>query len=294
MVKNMVQNSSIWFKMVQCCSVLLLTMLLVACEVIPAGEREEVIFTPTAPDAVKRSSLLIEYSGWQCVNCPTAAEEAHRLKELYGEDLVVVVMHPESNPNTRYTGATGKVDESVKRYICPESDSIYMMMGGSNATEFPTGNINMVKDETKGYFQSFDKWATLVSQAYENPKPVLLSQEVVGHADSQDIWLAVDIANLDTEAIEATLQVWLTEDSIIGKQKKPEGTDKNYVHNHLMRASISPIWGEVLSIDAQMTQQVVYEYTLPDKVVKENCNIVAIVSVNGEVVQAKETRITIE
>ena len=269
-------------------------MLLVACEVIPAGEREEVIFTPTAPDAVKRSSLLIEYSGWQCVNCPTAAEEAHRLKELYGEDLVVVVMHPESNPNTRYTGATGKVDESVKRYICPESDSIYIMMGGSNATEFPTGNINMVKDETKGYFQSFDKWATLVSQAYENPKPVLLSQEVVGHADSQDIWLAVDIANLDTEAIEATLQVWLTEDSIIGKQKKPEGTDKNYVHNHLMRASISPLWGEVLPIDAQMTEQVVYEYTLPDKVVKENCNIVAIVSVNGEVVQAKETRITIE
>jgi hypothetical protein len=43
-----------------------------------------------------------------------------------------------------------------------------------------------------------------------------------------------------------------------------------------------------------MTQQMVYEYTLPEKVVKENCNIVAIVSVNGEVVQAKETRIHIE
>jgi hypothetical protein len=43
-----------------------------------------------------------------------------------------------------------------------------------------------------------------------------------------------------------------------------------------------------------MTQQVVYEYSLPAKVVKENCNIVALVSMNGEVVQAKETRITIE
>lgn len=288
MVKNMVQNSSKWFKMVQCGSALLLTMLFVACEVIPAGEREEVIFTPTAPDAVKRSSLLIEYSGWQCVNCPTAAEEAHRLKELYGEDLVVVVMHPESNPNTRHN------NKPALNYTCPEADSVYLMMGGTNTTPFPTGNVNMVQDISKGYFQDFDKWGTLVSQAYAIPKPILLSQEVRGSADTREIWMAMDITNLDTKVIEATLQVWLTEDSVMGSQKKPEGTDKNYAHNHLMRASISPLWGETQPIDAHMTQQVVYEYTLPDKVVKENCNIVAIVSVNGEVVQAKETRITIE
>jgi hypothetical protein len=271
-----------------CFLLLVLGSLLTSCEVIPNGEQEKVIFTPTDPSAVKRTSLLIEYSGWQCVNCPTAAEEAHRLKELYGENLVVVVMHPESNPNTRHN------NKPALNYTCPEADSVYLMMGGTNTTPFPTGNINMVKDASKGYFQDFAQWATQVSQAYENPKPVLLSQEVRGYADSRDIWMAVDITNLDTKAIEATLQVWLTEDSVIGSQKKPEGTDKEYAHNHLMRASITPMWGEVLPIDAHMTQQVVYEYTLPDKVVKENCNIVAIVSINGEVVQASETKIIIK
>ena len=167
-------------------------------------------------------------------------------------------------------------------------------MGGTNTTPFPTGNVNMVQEATKGYFQDFDKWGTLISQAYASPKPILLSQEVTGTADSKDVNIAVDITNLDTQAIDATLQVWLTEDSVIGSQKKPEGTDKNYAHNHLMRASISPLWGEALPLDAQMTQQVVYEYTLPDKVAKENCNIVAIVSANGEVIQASETRIHIE
>lgn len=265
-----------------------LSSLLTSCEVIPYGEQEKVIFTPTDPSAVKRTSLLIEYSGWQCVNCPTAAEEAHRLKELYGENLVVVVMHPESNPNTRHN------NKPALNYTCPEADSVYLMMGGTNTTPFPTGNINMVKDASKGYFQDFAQWATQVSQAYENPKPVLLSQEVRGYADSRDIWMSVDITNLDTKAIEATLQVWLTEDSVIGSQKKPEGTDKEYAHNHLMRASITPMWGEILPIDAHMTQQAVYEYTLPDKVVKENCNIVAIVSINGEVVQASETKIIIK
>ena len=271
-----------------CSLPLVLGSLLTSCEVIPAGQREEVIFTPTDPSAVKRSSLLIEYSGWQCVNCPTAAEEAHHLKELYGEDLVVVVMHPESNPNTRHN------NKPALNYTCPEADSIYIVMGGTNTTPFPTGNVNMVQVATKGYFQDFDKWGTLISQAYATPKPILLSQEVKGTMDSKDINIVVEITNLDTQAIEATLQVWLTEDSVMGSQKKPEGTDKNYVHNHLMRASISPLWGEKLPIDAHMTQQVVYEYPLPDKVVRENCNIVSLVSVNGEVVQAKETRIIIE
>ena len=167
-------------------------------------------------------------------------------------------------------------------------------MGGTNTTPFPTGNVNMVKDETKGYFNDYDKWGTQVSQAYATPKPMLLALEVQGNTDTQDIWMAIDITNLDTKATDATLQVWVTEDSVIGSQKKPSGTDKNYAHNHLMRASITPIWGDKISMNAHMTQQVVYEYTLPEKVVKENCNIVALVSVNGEVVQATEKKITIE
>ena len=265
----------------------LATGMLAACEVIGPGERNNIIFTPTDPSALKRTSLLVEYSGWHCVNCPTAAEEAHRLKEQYGENLVIVVMHPESNPNTRHN------NKPALDYTCPEADSIYLMMGGTNTTPFPTGNVNMVTDKTKGYFNDYDKWGTLISQAYVSPKPVLLTAEA-SMIDTNVIFVAADITNLDTQAIETTLQVWLTEDSVMGSQKKPEGTDKNYAHNHLMRASITPIWGEILPIDANMTQQVTYEYTLPEKVKKENCNIVALVSINGEVVQATETRITIE
>ena len=264
-----------------------LLLLFSACEVIPGDERDQVIFTPTDSSAVKRTSLLIEYSGWKCVNCPTAAEEAHRLKEQYGEQLVVVVMHPESNPNTRHN------NKPALNYTCPEADSIYIMMGGTNTTPFPTGNLNLVKDEEKGYFNDYDKWATLVSQAYSTPRPILMNQEVSGIADCKEITVTVDITNVDTKAIEATLQVWLTEDSVMGRQDGAPDP-KNYAHNHLMRASISPIWGNKLMIDAHSTEQMIYQYTLPEKVVNKNCNIVSLVSLNGEVVQATETKITIE
>ena len=266
---------------------LVLGSLLTACEVIGPGDRDKVIFTPTDQDAVKRTSLLIEYSGWQCVNCPTAAEEAHHLKEQYGENLVVVVMHPESNPNTRHN------NKPALDYTCPEADSIYIMMGGTNTTPFPTGNVNMVKDLNKGYFNDYDKWGTLISQAYATPMPVRLAAEA-SMIDIDLAFIAVDITNLSDQNIDATLQVWLTEDSVIGSQKFPTGTDKNYAHNHLMRASISPLWGENLPIDAHMTQQIVYEYTLPEKVKKENCNIVSVLSINGEVIQANESKIIVE
>lgn len=272
--------------------------MLTACEVIPEDERDFEVFIPkdttendstqTTPVIVKRSSLLIEYSGWMCVNCPTAAEVAHQLKEQYGEQLVVVVMHPESNPNTRHN------NKPALNYTCPEADSIYIMMGGTSTTAFPTGNINLFKHDTKSYFTDYSMWGKYISQAYSNPKPVIINQEVKGTMDSKDINIVVDITNHDTKAIEATLQVWLTEDSVMGSQKKPEGTDKNYAHNHLMRASISPLWGDIMPIEARMTEQQVYRYTLPEKVVKDNCNIVALVSVNGEVVQATETKISIE
>ena len=272
--------------------------MLTACEVIPEDERDFEVFIPkdtttndstqTTPVIVKRSSLLIEYSGWMCVNCPTAAEVAHQLKEQYGEQLVVVVMHPESNPNTRHN------NKPALNYTCPEADSIYIMMGGTSTTAFPTGNINLFKHDTKSYFTDYSMWGKYISQAYSNPKPVIINQEVKGTIDSKDINIVVDITNHDTNAIEATLQVWLTEDSVMGRQKKPEGTDKNYAHNHLMRASISSLWGEDIRVEAQQKEQITYHYILPEKVVKENCNIVALVSVNGEVVQAKETKITIE
>ena len=272
--------------------------MLTACEVIPEDERDFEVFIPkdtttndstqTTPVIVKRSSLLIEYSGWMCVNCPTAAEVAHQLKEQYGEQLVVVVMHPESNPNTRHN------NKPALNYTCPEADSIYIMMGGTSTTAFPTGNINLFKHDTKSYFTDYSMWGKYISQAYSNPKPVIINQEVKGTMDSKDINIVVDITNHDTNAIEATLQVWLTEDSVMGSQKKPEGTDKNYAHNHLLRASISSLWGEDIRVEAQQKEQITYHYTLPEKVVKKNCNIVALVSVNGEVVQTKETKITIE
>ena len=70
--------------------------LLVACEVIPEGER----LIPVETEETNRKILLVEFSGVKCNNCPIAAEEGHKLQHLYGEKLVIVEMHPASNALT--------------------------------------------------------------------------------------------------------------------------------------------------------------------------------------------------
>ncbi len=273
------------------CSLLfLLGSLLTACQVIPQGEQVLEIFTPADTSLIKRTSLLIEYSGWRCVNCPNAAEVAHRLKEQYQEELVVVVMHPETNPNTRYGS-----NQSVN-YTCPEADSIYVKMGGTNTTPFPTGNVNMLNTsgEGAGYFYTEDKWATLLSQASREALQVSIEQEIVCDAN-KNMDVTVHINNQTSTPIETTLQVWLTEDNIVGKQKMPDNTTNDtYIHNHLLRASISPLWGDKCTINIGETSHQTYQYTLPEKVVTENCNVVSVLSIAGVVVQVKETKITIK
>jgi thiol-disulfide isomerase/thioredoxin len=41
----------------------------------------------------ERKVLLEDYTGSRCVNCPSAARIAHDLKQVYGENLIVLGIH---------------------------------------------------------------------------------------------------------------------------------------------------------------------------------------------------------
>ncbi|MEE0952366.1 MAG: hypothetical protein U0L62_09200, partial [Paludibacteraceae bacterium] len=67
--------------------ILLLATMLISCEVI----REEDRFIPIpTPLSTERTHVLIEYTGFRCVNCPTAAAHAAQLQQTYGEQLIIV------------------------------------------------------------------------------------------------------------------------------------------------------------------------------------------------------------
>ena len=109
----------------------------------------------------------------------------------------------------------------------------------------------------------------------------------IGEQDS----IICNIYNWSAQTLACNLYVWLTEDSVVSAQYFPDGPINNYMRNHLLRDAISSPNGEPLTLPAEENVTHTFLYTLPDKVVPENCHIVAAIYANGEIIQAAQTEI---
>lgn len=205
---------------------------LCSCEVIDENAR----FLPLPEAGQTRTHVLLEYTGFRCVNCPAAAETANALKDIYGERLIVVALHPASNPFTQ-----GKYD-----YTCPAADSCYQFMGGTETTPFPTGNIDILPIGGS-YFIAPTEWASRINKLItDSVAPNIKTVEAEYISASREIHVTCSVPDI-THACR--LAVWLTEDSVAGVQAMPDGTvNKEYHHRHLLRATAfdSP-WGIALA-----------------------------------------------
>ena len=137
---------------------ILIVLALASCEVIPESEQ---LIPVTIPDTSAHRHVLLEFTGFRCVNCPAAAETAANLQHLYGDKLIVIALHPASNPFT----------QGLYDYTCPEADSIYQLLGGTPTTSFPTGSIDMRRFDDS-YFVSPADWATKLTTITNNQSPI--------------------------------------------------------------------------------------------------------------------------
>lgn len=203
---------------------ILLTLGLLSCQVIPENER----LIPIEVTSSNRTVLLMEFTGFLCVNCPNAAEEAHKLLELYPDNLVVVAMHPEGNDFT-------KTAVEKYNYTCPEAQVYYQFVGGTSTTPFPTGVLDMSSNGSS-YFRDYSQWAFILSTLLERPAEVSIEAMV-----TQEKY---QIKVSSSEQRDVHVLLWIVEDNILGAQRMPDGSNNmEYVHNHMLR-------GEVLSEDA--------------------------------------------
>ena len=184
--------------------IVLAALCLAGCELIPDEER----YKPVDSRTGTRCHVLLEFTGFRCVNCPTASELAQNLQQTYEGKLYVVALHPASNPFTQ-----GKYD-----YTCPAADSIYQWMGGDASTPFPAGNIDM-KPFNGEWFANTNQWPTMVYEAMQE----------------------TEIPNPD----QLKTSYWLVEDSVLGVQAMPDGSvNDHYYHRHVLRG----VWDEEAAI----------------------------------------------
>gem|GEM_PF-959990 len=254
--------------------VLLTGVLLCGCETIPEGER----LIPMSKVGGARVHVLVEYTGFRCVNCPTAAGVAEELRQVYGKQLVVVSMHPGSNPFTH-----GKYD-----YTCEEADECYRWMGGTATTPLPTGNLDFGASGS-GYFIDYHEWASLLAGAETSVVPHL---EAYASADtiSGEVRLHVEASAAVETA--ARMAVWLTEDSVRGVQAMTDGgVDTAYYHRHLLREALDhePFGKEVVIGRQASTFQ--YRFELAAGYRPRQCRLIVLLmdKEDRHIIQAYET-----
>lgn len=248
-----------------------LTAAFTACSDI--AESERLIYV--APAEAKRNVLIEDFTGQNCVNCPSATEAIHEMQEVYGENIIPVAIHC-GNFGVKNNGTSnaGLMMAEGQEYW----DAWFTSQQGQ-----PVAKINR-GEATSDY----GNWSADVAKAMEKTTDVNLG--VMAGYDKDGHKLDISVAALGKAGKMAKLQVWLTEDKIISRQQMPDGSrNREYEHNHVFRAAVNGTWGEDITFgEDQLT--LTYEAKLAEYWVAENMNVVVFVYDDNEVLQAVQVK----
>ncbi len=252
-------------------SLLALPFALFACDELDESERLVYI----GPAAVNRAVLIEDFTGQRCVNCPEAAIVIESLQETYGTaNIVAVGIH--SGPMAE--GTQLRTDAGDYLYEKYEVEAQ------------PSGLIN----RRGGVLQGTDEWRAQVRS--EISAETLLSMSLTNEYNTADstVTITVDLINADSiNALSGQLNVWLTEDGIVNLQLMEDGSKNyDYVHNHVFRAAVTPIDGEVVGVASRQSKSVELKTKINKAWKPENMTVVAFMDSHNGVLQATKKKVT--
>lgn len=250
----------------------LATIALTACNDIDEDDR----YIYVKPAEVARAVLIEDFTGQACVNCPYATDEIENIVESYGDSAVIAVgIH--SGPlgfhgNANYIGlATDTGDEYYNSWGIDHQ---------------PMGVINRT-----GGALDYTSWRTSVYEQIQKEAGCIITAENSYDEDSRTA--TIDVETYSTNGtISGSLQVWLTEDSIVAMQRMPSGAiDYSYVHNHVFRDAVNGTWGETVSLSEGVIVNKSYTYQIPSDWNVNNMSAVIFVYDNSGVQQVIKERL---
>lgn len=251
-------------------------------------ENEEV--TVTFPDLdvnnVYRKVLIEEFTGHRCMNCPNGHQKLEELHECFGDTLVAVGIH---------VGALA-APNAAEGYPYDFRTEV----GNELAHEFsidgiPAAIINRVY-EAGGW--SIVRWQSKIN-AVDRSKP-LAAIQLINECNAQTGMLKANaqVTLLEPCPNQLRLAFYLIEDGIVKPQLNGTEYVENYVHNHVLRASLNGTYGTLLNTNGYL--ETGKGYTLAHKINMSghdwnpaNCTVVAILydRTAGDVLQVEVQKV---
>lgn len=187
-----------------------------------------------------KKTLLEDYTGHKCGNCPAAAILAASLSAQYQSSLVVVAIHAGFFAKTSATFPTS--------YTCAAGNDWDATSGfGVSSIGNPNGMVN------RKVYPGFalvhkDTWGTTVSLAQADPFVVKMNLSSAYDKTARALNVETKLTFLQAYPNNTKLQLLLMEDSLVSDQldysKNPDHIE-DYEFEHVLRTAINGSWGEV-------------------------------------------------
>jgi thiol-disulfide isomerase/thioredoxin len=192
-----------------------------------------------------RKLLFEDFTGHECVNCPSAHKTIEDLQKVYGDRIIVIAEH---------IGFFAKPKAAPFDYDfrTPEGKEISTFFGAYDAPP-PKGMVN--RNKVNGsYLIDKAEFGTAISLVLDSmpEKPDILIQ-IIASYNSSDSTIGVDAkltALTNLPAGKYNLSILVTESEIIEAQKNSDANVGdipeilNYNHKHVLRGAINTTWGE--------------------------------------------------
>lgn len=224
--------------------VVLIALLIWSCDVIEGPYTEgTVIPADTLREATNwsdttnkvRKILLEEFTGHLCPNCPAATEIAHQLAEDNPGQLFLIAIHAGF-----FATPAGAPYEADYRTIV--GDELFAHFG---VTATPTGMVNRVESSGSVVLNK-DAWTAAVSTELAKPIDAFINLSISWDETKQNFWFNLNVEFFTDITDDLYYCAFLTQDSIVSAQKVDAVTVPDYVHMHMLRASLNGTYGSIL------------------------------------------------
>ena len=256
--------------------IILLTVVLVsfitACDVV------EPPYVKYNPVDAKTKLLLEDYTGHDCVNCPSAALKAHDLKEEYEDDLVIIAVHA-----GWFARPIPQEPSLASDFRCDAGEAWYDFF---KAFANPVGMVNRIESSPGDYLIDWEEWELAVKHELQKEPEAGLTIENTFDESTRKLETTITTQFITAQTDQFNLIVCVTQDSIIDGQKNNNSDIgpaliEDYVFMHMLRGSLNGDWGKLLTDDDPVKVGQDYtktiSYTFPEEWIEKDCHVVAFI-----------------
>lgn len=198
-----------------------------------------------------RYVLIEDFTGHTCTNCPRAAAEADRLRNVvFGNKVIVIAVHstetfaaPKDVPGAPAGSyqTDHRTDESIEYENVPE----FAISKG-----LPRGLISR-----RGESITDNKWKQECDKIFNSTDPTLANINIKNYFDDSTkvFKVQVSIDWLQTYSGDMILQIQVIEDKIFDWQLDGSDHIEDYEFKHMFRGSVNGAWGTPIAAAAAGT-----------------------------------------